>query len=105
MRRLIEAIPEFGQELAVLLSDAERPDLIPQVSGLEIVERCRCGDDFCATFYTAPPPKGAWGEGHCTITLSPGSGMVNLDLVFDRIVSVEVLYRPDVRKLLFAAVP
>ena len=32
--------------------ESELADTVPD---LTIVERCRCGDDFCATMYTYPP--------------------------------------------------
>ena len=105
MLRLSDTIPPLANELADLLADSEHPELASQVPELEIVERCRCGDDFCSTFYTAPPPKGAWGEGHWSLPLTPESGMIMLDLVADRIVSVEVLYRPEIQRALLAALP
>jgi hypothetical protein len=49
-RKLITTLPSLAQELATLLIEAEEPKLTAQVLGLEIVDRCRCGDDFCATF-------------------------------------------------------
>jgi hypothetical protein len=104
MRRLRETIPALADELMALLADSEHPELASQVPELELVERCRCGDDFCSMFYTATPPKGAWGEGHWNLPLTPTSGMIILDLA-NRIVAVEVLYRPEVQEALFAAVP
>ena len=104
MRRLRETIPALADELMALLADSEHPELASQVPELEGVERCRCGDDFCSMFYTATPPKGAWGEGHWNLPLTPTSGMIILDLA-NRIVAVEVLYRPEVQEALFAAVP
>jgi hypothetical protein len=70
-----------------------------------LVNRCRCGDDFCATFYTAPRPDGAYGAGHQNVVVETTEGMVILDLVKDEIKCVEVLHRPDVRKVLLAVLP
>jgi hypothetical protein len=67
---------------------------------LEIVAKCSCSDDFCASFYTAPKPAGRYGPQHRNLELAPAKGMIVLDLVDDRIVYVEVLYRDDVRSKL-----
>jgi hypothetical protein len=45
-------MPALVTELEQLLQEEGEPALSAQVCGLHIVERCRCGDDFCATFYT-----------------------------------------------------
>jgi len=105
MHLLRETIPALAHELAGLLADSEHPQLASQVPNLEIVDRCRCGDDFCSTFYTVAPPNGAWGEGHWSLPLEPQSGMIILDLISNRIVSVEVLYRPEIQRLLLSALP
>ena len=98
---LESALPDFALELRRLLEREDRADLARQVAGLRLVDRCRCGDDFCATFYTASKRGGAWGPDHETIVLpSADSGMINIDLVAGRIVEVEVLYREDLRAVL-----
>jgi hypothetical protein len=93
---LTKALPEFSEELFQLLSDASESKLAQQVESLCIVERCRCKDDFCSSFYTAQKPIGKYGTGHRTIELNPEAGMIILDLVDTHIMQVEVLYRPDV---------
>ncbi|MBC6460781.1 hypothetical protein HKK72_23285 [Actinomadura sp. HBU206391] len=50
-------------------------------------------DDFCKSFYTAPPPKGAYGAGHRCVPLLPDKGMIVMDVVHDEIQLVEILYR------------
>jgi hypothetical protein len=102
---LIESLPEFSRELAELLITAREPDIAVQINELEIVARCSCSDEFCASFYTAPKPVGSYGSKHRNLELEPANGMIILDLVDDRIVHVEVLYRNEVRSklaLLFA---
>jgi hypothetical protein len=100
-----EVLPELAEELRILLEEDSQPQLASQVSSIRIVDRCRCGDDFCATFYTAPKPKGAWGPGHETIALECGDGYLNIDVLDGRIVEVEVLYRDALRAKLHQAVP
>jgi hypothetical protein len=81
------------------------PALATQVADLTIVDRCRCGDDFCATFYTVGRPNGPFGPGHYTIALSPLVGMLNVEVIGSQIVQIEVLYRIDLRTKIHAAVP
>ena len=102
---LSDAFPLLSQELQQLLRDAGETDLASQVPGLRIVDRCRCGDDFCASFYTLPKPNGAYGPGQRNVALTPAKGMLILDVVDDVIAQVEVLYRNDIRPKLLAVLP
>jgi hypothetical protein len=97
---LADTLPAFASELQQLLIEKGEPELAVQVPGLAIVDRCRCGDDFCATFYTQPKPDGAYGPGHRNVRLLPEDGMVILDVVAGEIACVEVLDRPDIREKL-----
>jgi hypothetical protein len=102
---LAEAIPELAVELTALLEEAGEADLAIQVSELRLVDRCRCGDDFCATIYTVPPPQDAWGPGHENVVLNPAQGDLILDVVDRRITCVEVLFRDEVRNRVLALLP
>jgi hypothetical protein len=102
---LTDAIPELAQELESLLVKAGESDLAVQVRQLHIVDRCRCGDDFCATFYTVPRPNGAWGAGHRNVSLDCEMGMLILDVVNDKITCVEVLDRDEIRRTLHNILP
>jgi hypothetical protein len=99
------ALTRFAGELERLLLDGGHTDLAKQVPELKIVGRCRCGDDFCSTFYTQPKPKGRYGAGHKNVEVFPEQGMIILDVVKSRIMCVEVLYRTDVQRELFAVMP
>jgi hypothetical protein len=101
---LQEAVPELAAELRTLL-EKDEPQLAQQVASLRIVDRCRCGEDSCATFYTVPQPKGAWGAGHENILLDAERGYLILDLVDRRIVCVEVLDRDEFRLKLLNLLP
>jgi len=98
---LTETLPELAKELQQLL-EAKKPELALQLPTLKIVEGCMCGDDFCASFYTQPKPKGAYGPGHETLLLEPAEGMLILDVVDGVISFVEVLHRPEIRQKLVA---
>ena len=58
---LAAVLPEFASELRQLLDEQGEPELAAQVTELTILDRCRCGDDFCATVYTQPKPNGGFG--------------------------------------------
>jgi len=104
-RSLQHTLPELADELSRLLQEAGHECLARQVPALTIMDRCRCGDEFCATFYTQPKPLGAYGAGHENIELEPERGMLILDVVRGSIARVEVLYRDEIRRALLAAVP
>jgi hypothetical protein len=109
---LVDVLPRLANELHGLLEERKEHGLAAQVPMLRIVDRCRCGDDFCATFYTQPKPdftqkrpEGAYGPGHKNILLLPKKGWLILDVVLDNIMCVEVLYRDEVRDDLRAILP
>jgi hypothetical protein len=95
----------FATELWQLLIEKGEPELAAQVPRLAILERCDCGDDFCATFYANPKPESAYRPGHRNVMLVPDAGTIILDVVAGEIACVEILDRDDVRQKLLAAVP
>ncbi len=102
---LADMLPSFATELQKLLEEKGEPQLAAQVPRLTIFDRCRCGDDFCGTFYTQPKPQGSFGPGHRNVALTPDDGMLILDVVGEAIACVEVLDRDEVRQKLQAALP
>jgi hypothetical protein len=102
---LSDLMPEVAEELRTLISKSEFPELANQISGLRIVDRCQCGENSCATFYTAPPPNGAWGPGHENVLLDTKDGFFVLDLLNQKIVCVDVLDRKDIKKKLDEVFP
>jgi len=102
---LVETLPELADELQSALQQRNRLELAAQVRTLEIIERCRCGDDFCSSFYTQPKPEGSYGPGLETIELDAAIGMLILDVVQGKIAHVEVLNNDRNRQKLFAALP
>jgi hypothetical protein len=98
--RLVSALPALSDELVKLLREANESALADQIVDLEIVDKCRCGDDFCSSIYTAPKPSGTWGPFHRNISLHPSEGMLILDVVDERISYIEVLDRDDIRSAL-----
>jgi len=102
---LQDTLPDLADELTALLRSQNGRDLAEQVPLLRLVDRCRCGDDFCAMLYTAPKPKGAYGPNHESIPLNPSSGHLILDLVDRKIVSIEILFRDDLRNRVLQLFP
>jgi hypothetical protein len=103
--RLTDTLPEFAAELRQLLEEQSESELAAQVPGLAILDRCRCGDDFCATFYTKPKPEGSFCPGHRNVALALDEGMLILDVVAGEIACVEILDRKDVRRKLDEVLP
>ncbi len=102
---LSDLLPSLAQELQECLLAQDEAELAAQVPALRIVDRCRCGDDFCATFYVQPKPKGAYGPDHRNVALTPKEGMLVLDVVGGKVMCVEVLYRDDIPQTIQAALP
>jgi hypothetical protein len=103
--QLAEEFPKLASELSELLKRGGEEQLAGTVAGLSVVDRCRCGDDFCATMYIAPRPCGAWGKGHRNVALDPETGFLILDVLHERIVEIEVLYRDEIRERLLTLMP
>jgi hypothetical protein len=105
MMQLVEILPSLALELEQLLKNQGEAELAAQVSQLVVVDRCRCEDDFCASFYTQPKPLGHYGPGHRCLDLDAAEGTLILDVVEGKIAQVEVLNRVDVRQKLRMALP
>lgn len=87
--------PHLAAELVAALREEGENDLADRVGSLRVLKQCGCDDNFCQSFYTAPPPTGAYGPGHRNVGLSPSEpGYLILDVVGDAIMYVEILYRP-----------
>jgi hypothetical protein len=104
-RLVVDFFPALARELQELLAAQSENQLAAQVPGLAVVERCRCGDDFCGMFYVLPKPGGAYGPGHRNVALTPKEGMLILDVVADKIAAIEVLYRDEIRQKLLTEFP
>jgi hypothetical protein len=87
--------PHLAAEVAVALREAGESHLVDQVNSPRVLQGCGCGDDFCQSFYTQPPPNGAYGPEHRNVGLNPSEpGMLVLDVVNNVIMFVEVIDRP-----------
>jgi hypothetical protein len=97
---LCQVFPDFVDELDQLLRAKGRYELADQLRSLEIHGRCGCEEFDCAQFYTVPVPEGPYGSGHQAFQLASASGLIVVDAIVGRLVAVEVLFRPDVKRQL-----
>lgn len=89
--------PELVAELVALLQREGEPRLAVSAHDIRLIAPCGCGDDFCQSIHTEDWPAGQpYGDGRhrCVALLPAGGGMLNLDVVDDRIVYLEILDRP-----------
>ncbi|MET7688434.1 hypothetical protein ABZT06_10710 [Streptomyces sp. NPDC005483] len=94
-----EVFPDLVDELAALLEAEGERDLAVCVRDVRLVGECGCGDDFCQSIRTADHPRGQpFGPGHRCVPLLPSSGELILDVVDGRIMYVEILGRPPLRR-------
>ncbi|MBM9505456.1 hypothetical protein [Actinacidiphila acididurans] len=102
-----DVFPDLIDELVSLLEVEGENELAICVRDVRLVAMCDCGDDFCQSIHTAVHPEGQpYGEGHRCVPLLPSKGMLVLDVVYGRIMYIEVLHRPpmhDHRSLLPSA--
>ena len=102
---LSTVLPTLARELQELLIKQGEPALAAQVPSMTLVDRCRCGEESCAMFYTVPRPITPWGAEHRNVVLDAMTGMLVLDVVSGVVVAVEVLDRPAVRRKVHNLLP
>ncbi|GAA4086938.1 hypothetical protein [Streptomyces shaanxiensis] len=94
-----EVFPELVDELAQLLEEEGERELAICVRDVRMVGECGCGGDFCQSIRTADHPDGQpYGPGHRCVPLVPADGMLILDVVDGRIMYIEILERPPLRR-------
>ncbi|MCU7820665.1 hypothetical protein [Kitasatospora sp. DSM 101779] len=94
-----DVLPDLAGELTALLLEEGELRLAAAVQALRLVDECDCGEGSCQSIRTAEQPPGrASGPGHRTVPLLADAGLLVLDVVDDRIVYVEVLDRPPMRR-------
>ncbi|MCT9079121.1 hypothetical protein [Streptomyces fulvoviolaceus] len=94
-----EVFPELVDELVGLLEEEGERELAICVWDVRMVGACGCGDDFCQSIRTADHPDGRpYGPSHRCVPLLPSTGDLILDVVDGRIVYIEVLGRPPLRR-------
>jgi hypothetical protein len=91
---MLDVVPELAEEIERGLRDSGDAELAEQVAGLRMLKSCGCGDDFCASFRTAPVPEGPAGRKRWGIPLD---NHLIIHVLQNQIIEVEVLFRDDLR--------
>lgn len=91
---MVDVVPELAAEIERGLRASGDVELADQVAGLRMTKSCGCGDDFCASFYTAPIPEGPSARKRVGLPL-PNHLIIHI--VEGEIIEVEVLFRDDLR--------
>ena len=102
--KLRQALPDVYQELEQGLQKAGRVELAASLESLELVDRCRCGDGFCATFFTQP--KDSWpppAELEHIVVEAPKLFCVTV--ASGKVAKAEYLWRPSLRQRLLELKP
>jgi len=102
---LAEAFPDLASELQERLFAANERALAESIASLRIDHRCVCEDDHCAMLYTVPQSRATFGATHRELAFDSVGGMLVVDVEYERITCIEVLFRPDVRRRLVELVP
>ncbi|MFJ9768099.1 hypothetical protein ACIRUY_30250 [Streptomyces erythrochromogenes] len=101
-----DVFPDLTAELVRLLEEEGERDLAICAHDLRLVAECGCGDDFCQSLHTHDHPPGRpYGPGHRMVCVLPERGLLNLDVVDRRIVYVEIIDRPAMRRAAAGASP
>lgn len=104
--KLQEALPGFYGELTEALGKQGLPALVEQLPGLEIKHRCPCDELGCGTFAVEAKRELNVVEQNVigsryeeSFEIDDINGMVVLDVDnFGRLISIEILDRPDINK-------
>jgi hypothetical protein len=100
---LMQSLPVVAAEMAHGFALIQHGHLAEQVGRLELVDRCPCNDDLCATFYTQP--NGSWEGRDVERFVLEMPGLTCLYTVDGVVAWVELLRRPDVRDRLRVLFP
>lgn len=92
---MVDVVPELAVEMERELRASGDVELADQVAGLRMMKSCGCGDDFCASFDTAPLPEGPSAKKRYGVPLSNHHLIVHV--LEGKIIEVEVLFRDDLR--------
>ena len=94
-----EVFPELVAELVRLLEEEGEHWLAICVWDVRMVGECGCGDGFCQSIRTVDRPRGQpYGPGYRCVPLVPAQGDLILDVVDGRIMYIEILSRPPMRR-------
>jgi hypothetical protein len=98
-KMLKECLPDFAQELEMLLTREKNPELARQVRFMQVdVDAFGSDGDFCRMLCTGLNPRSGWGRGDTSIVLKPDQGNVLLTMLDRETTAVEVFFRRDIQE-------
>ena len=98
---LSSEMPKLAAEIKRGFIAMGETELAESVDGPEVVSRCECGEPNCGTFNLLP--KATWGGKPELDQITPDiDGLCAIDIIRNRIASVEFLGRSDVVEYLDA---
>lgn len=99
MTKLAQALPDFTEELSQGIASLGYKKLASSVYAIEVVERCKCDEPGCVTFFSVPKLSAPRPE-TCKRIVAPAMGVTCIQYFERQIIWVEVLGRPEERQKL-----
>lgn len=99
MLRLAQVLPELAKDLSLGVASMGHQKLAALVYTIEVVERCKCDEPGCVTFFCVPQ-RSAPHPDICQRIIAPARGVVCVQYVDQQIIWVEVLGCPEYREIL-----
>jgi hypothetical protein len=99
MLKLAQALPDLTEELSQGIASLGYKKLAASVYTIEVVERCKCEEPGCVTFFCVPKIHAPLPD-TCKRIIAPARGVTCVQYVDQQITWVEVLGRPEDREKL-----
>jgi hypothetical protein len=96
MTKLAQALPDFTEELSQGIASLGYKNLAASVYAIEVVERCKCDEPGCVTFFCVPKLSAPRPD-TCKRIVAPARGVTCVQYFEQTITWVEVLGRPEDR--------
>jgi len=96
MTKLAQALPDFTEELSQGIASLGYKNLAATVYEIEVVERCKCDEPGCVTFFCVPKLSAPRPD-TCKRIVAPARGVTCVQYFEQTITWVEVLGRPEDR--------
>ena len=87
--RFAATLPQMASEVRRALVECGEYALVDQVETLWVCDRCRCGNEDCATLYTSPEERPTASERAIGARLPAAGGYILIEVADEHIVSIE----------------
>lgn len=99
MLKLAQVLPDLTEELSRGIASLGHEKLAASVYTIEIIERCKCEEPGCVTFFCVPKVSAPLPD-RCNRIVAPAWGVTCVQYFDQQITWVEVLGRPEDREIL-----